>query len=113
MIRPQPLVPQIIQKTVTVIYHEEGERPVPAGTGFFLSYRNPANPEVGPNYNFLVTARHLIFDKTGARHRAWARVNRKDKGTELIPIADDQVFSPADETVDLAVLSWSLSTLAN
>jgi len=104
MIRPQPLVPRVIQRVVALIYQEEGGRRVPVGPGFFLSYRNPVNPETGPNYNFLITARHLIFDKEGNPQRSWVRVNRKDQGTELILIGEDRVFVPTDKTVDLAAL---------
>lgn len=101
MIQP-PRIPLILQKLVTVIYHAEKEQHYPVGTGFFLSYHNAPNPEI--HYDFLVTARHLIFDKDGNRHRAWVRVNRKDKGTELIWTGDDKPFVPPDKTVDLAVL---------
>jgi hypothetical protein len=103
MIR-QPLVPRVIQNTVALIYHELDGQPTPAGTGFFISYRSPVNPEAGPNYHFLITARHLIFDKNGTRQRAWARVNRKDKGTELVPVGNDRIYVPADPTIDLVVL---------
>lgn len=102
-------VPQILQKVITVIYHKVGERHDPVGTGFFLSYNNPTNPQV--RYQFLVTARHLIFDDAGERYSAWVRVNRKDQGTELISLGDDKAFVPDDRTVDLAVLPGNYPSL--
>ena len=97
-----PRILRLLQKTVPVIYHEKEGLQIPQGTGFFLSYRNPANSKV--KFDLLVTARHLIFDKEGNRYPAFVRVNRKDEGTELIEIGDDEAFVPPDRNVDLAIL---------
>lgn len=103
VISPFQRVPQILGEIVTIIYEEsDASAPVPVGTGFFINYSSAA--KLGLNHRFLVTARHLIFDKEGKRLRTLVRVNVQGSGTTLIPLHEEKVLLPSDPTIDLAEL---------
>jgi hypothetical protein len=98
------LVPLIFQKAVPAIYHVDQEgKPKPVGTGFFLSYSHPTDPQ--REVSLLVTARHLIFTKSGQRiPDVLMRANLVGGGSVIVPL-DGSAFAPMDPSLDFAVLA--------
>ena len=101
---PAGILPGVLKKVVTVLYHRDQDGViVPRGTGFFLSYKDPARTDI--LYKFLVTAKHLVFDKSGGRYpEIWIRVNQKAGDTKLISVSDDEAWVHPDASVDVALL---------
>jgi hypothetical protein len=108
--------PPEISKTVTFIFladangqpRIQNDVPFANGTGFFVLVEN----ENGPGgYGYLVTAKHVLKDESGAFFkRVFVRMNDKKGSSALIgidlePSGDKQnLFVHSDPTVDIVVV---------
>lgn len=106
-------IPSDVKTVVAFIFveNQKGEL-IPNGTSFFVSVQNPSVPATHATY--LVTAKHVLCkpDSTEFYARIFVRLNRKQGGADIGPIAinpvgdNKNVFVHNDPSVDIAVIPF-------
>jgi hypothetical protein len=94
-----------IKKSVSFIFIKNDKGDLLAnGTGFFVGIKNEKNSE---RYNvYFVTAKHVLQNKAGEYLKdVILRLNKKDGGSQLIPIdlTKIRIFEHNDKDVDIAI----------
>jgi len=112
-------VPDEVRKCVVfVIYRSKlTNDDVLAGTAFFVSIKEE---ESGPNFVYLVTAKHVIeaVEEKGIDGKVYVRINQRDKPSMVLAVGLDRWrFHPTLSMgkseapyVDVAALAWAPNT---
>ena len=105
-------IPSEVKSVVAFIFIEKEGELIPNGTAFFVSIKNPSDPNIMSVC--LVMAKHVLYkpDTTEFLDKVFVRLNKKEGGSQLgeIPIKADgdnrTVFTHGDPSVDIAVIPF-------
>ncbi len=101
-----------VKRTLSFIFlpNSSGE-PIPNGTAFFTAINSEKHTNRA--YVYLVTAKHVLqMTRTNYFGQILVRVNRKDGGSDLLPMQLTgtnalPVFTHPDKSVDIAVIPFA------
>jgi hypothetical protein len=105
-----PIPPEIRTIVAFVFVMDKDGKAVPNGTAFFVGVKD--SEKSGVHHIYLVTAKHVLQnnDAQSFRSRVYIRLNKKEKGADLVPLdlvsngPRKNVFVHKDVSVDLAVI---------